>query len=126
MTRRSKSLRLPGARGPDHEEMTLGVHQGQPHRPLAFPETVDPVRAEARRVVPDQPRRAGAQQIVHELGMLPGPVEAPAEPEVLATADLALQGGRGDERERLAAQAMVTAPDPQHAGEPERGHDQAR
>jgi len=35
-----------------------------------------------------------------------------------STADLAFQGGRGDEGERLAAQAVVTAPDPQHAGEP--------
>ena len=72
----------------------------------------------------DQARRAGAQQVVHQLGVSPGPVEAPAEPEVLAAADLAFQGGRGDERERLAAQAMVTAPDPQHAGEPENGHGQ--
>lgn len=81
---------LPGTCGPNHEEVPFGVHEGQAHRPLALPETVDPVRAEARRFGPDHPRRADAEQVVHEPGMFPGPVEAPAEPEVLAAADLAL------------------------------------
>ena len=119
-----EEARLAGAGGPDHEQMPLGVHQRQPHRPLARTQAVNPVRAEARRGPSRQARRAGAQQIVHELGMLPGPVEAPAEPEVPPTADPAREGGRGDERERLAAQAMATAPHPQHAGEPDSGHDQ--
>ena len=86
---------LPGARGPDHEEVAFGVHEGQAHHPLAGAETVDPVRAEARSRGTDQPRRADAQEVVHELGMLPGPVEAPAEPEVLAAARLGAQGRAG-------------------------------
>ena len=119
-----EEARLARARGPHHEEMALGVRQGQAHRPLALPETVDPVRAEARRVGTDHPRRAHAQQVVHQLGVLAPPVEAPAEPEVRTAAHPALQGGRGDEGQGLAAQAVVAPPDPQRAGKPEHGHDQ--